>query len=173
MVENDSLVFTEKLKNALKHSVCRKFLKLTNTQFQKDETIVSLSTPKGKLKVSLDKEYTPSLAVHAILNHPEITPYGKINVVDVDKTGLDFLKNFSSQNLSNSFILYKVPKKQLQIGTSDTKYYVDICMQSYQKVINKLDSLEEWSGQLSFEDLVACLRRKEIVTILILLSQSN
>ena len=173
MVENDSLVFTEKLRNALKHSVCRKFLKLTNTQFQKDETIVNLATPNGKLKISLDVEYTPSLAVHSILNHPEIIPFNTLNVKDVDKIGLDFLKNFSSQNLADSFILYKVPKKQLQIGTADTKYYVDICMQSYQKVINKLDSLEKWTGQIAFEDLVSCLRRKEIVTILILLSQSN
>jgi hypothetical protein len=97
--------------------------------------------------------------------------YLSLNIVNVNQVAQEVLKNFSKRDLPDSFILEKLPYRQLQISVNGKRIFLKICVKSYQRVLSMLNSLTNWPNEVGLDRILNCLKRKELVTLLLYLSQ--
>ena len=186
MVEDGVLeAVTIKTKNFLKHYPCRN-LKLSSIkliQSELDSTVFGIqmliTTPAEPIdhlvmfkKKDLKDPLLPKRCVELLRSRiPEI--YSNVTVTDVSSVAEEVLKNFSERQLPDSFILEKLPYRQLQLRVNSRKFFIKLNIKSYQRVLSLFDLQKPWPVTITLQDLTKNLKRREVVTLLLYLSQDS
>lgn len=173
MVENDVLIFESKLKNAIKHSIGRRVIKIQQCTFKQGEVVITIQTPdcKDGFIINVPEKYSLKDAVCYALHFPQLAKYLQVQIVDTVNVQKEMLKSFSNQNIPESFEICKIPKKQIQVKVGNKKDYINISLQSYQRVLSRLDHIKKWPAKINCKDFMTCFTRREFVTILLQISQ--
>lgn len=171
-------ILSSKLKNLLKHLPCRK-LKLIRLESRTlaDGSIVAIviSTPEGELDMSKN--------IFLTLDAPENTEeirktvekvlaaipekYLSITVTGVQKALKNINYSFNPENVPDSFVITKLPYRQLGIRVADRSIFVDFCTATYQKILAVLDNSKEWPCERNFADIAEQIKkRKELIVLL-------
>lgn len=172
--------FELKLKNFLKHNVCRQLrlaslLKVETNQKNCIGILTTISTPKSNLQVFNLVKQKDLKDLNNVRNCIELIKnnipkeFCKIEITNIKN---DITTNLKIKDIPDNFYLEKLPYRQLQIAVNEKRLFIDLCTKSYQRILAKLKNIEDWPVKLSFEDFSECLKRKEIVTLLIYLNQS-
>lgn len=181
LIEKDFLdCFELKLKKFLKHGVCR-HLKVTS--IKKIETnqkncigiLTTISTPENDIQVFnllKQKELTNLENVKDCINIIKNNIPAKFSKLEVVKIKNDITTNLKIKDVPDSFYLERLPYRQLQIFVNNKRIFIDLCTKSYQRFLALLKN-KEWSSQIDFKSFSECLKRKEIITLLIYLNQST
>lgn len=173
MVETDTIMFESKLKNAIKHSIGRHALIIDEVVYTPEVTTFLLRTPKNRAgeTIEVPNMYSLKDAVCYVLHLPQLQQFMSITITESQDTQHSILKSFSNQTVPNTFKVCKVPKRQIQIQVGNKKSYINISLQSYQKVLSCIDKIRKWPASISCKDFMAFFKRKEFVTILLQVSQ--
>lgn len=94
----------------------------------------------------------------------------EIRVINLINFSKPFLKNFKETLEIDTFILNKLPYRQLSIVVKNRCFYLNLSKESYYKVKRALRSLNKTT--VDFSVFINNLKRREILTLLLLLSQS-
>lgn len=109
----------------------------------------------------------------------KVLPACTLQVSGVKEAVKDFLKNFSTldkTSIKDTFFITKLPFRQLQLSSSGKdldKFFIKLGGKSYQRLISSIDRLDWREDNLSipfFDILQGALKRREIITLLLLLS---
>lgn len=175
--------FKIKLNNYLKHCVCRslkieKIEKIEITQKNYIGVLTVIKTPIKNLQIinliktkDLENLESTKKYIENIKNKlpQEISNIEVTNIKDILN---DLNTTLSIKDIPESFYLERLPYRQLQIKSNEKRFFLDLCTKSYQKVLSKLQSLYSWPAQLNINIIKDCFKRKELITLLLYLSQS-
>ena len=109
----------------------------------------------------------------------KVLPACTLQVSGVKEATKDFLKNFSTldkTSIKDTFFITKLPFRQLQLSSSGKdldKFFIKLSGKSYQRLLSSIDRLDWREDNLSitfFDVLQGALKRREIITLLLLLS---
>lgn len=107
--------------------------------------------------------------ISRVRNCKELKPYTQAIVRDVT---LDEGGSLSLDNVPKSFIITGLPYRQMKISTgSEDSYYIDLCQASYQRVCAVMSNVVSFPAVIPFSKIKDCLKRKEVLVLLITLSQ--
>lgn len=173
-----------KAKNLLKHYPCRNLKLKEVSEVVSEPTIgfairISAEGPDWNFEnISLFKKKDlkdPSLAKKCVEKLLQAIPskFATANVTNVNESAKDIMHNFSGRDIPNTFIIEKLPYRQLQIKFADYRIFLKLNIKSYQRVLALFDQQKSWPAELQFDALASCLKRKEIVTLLLYLSSAN
>lgn len=173
-----------KIENYLKHIPYRQLklndLTIANTNKQDTRLLQVLINDRGSgddINIStvitekdLKKQFNIKDYVKYVLEKIP-AKYMQVKFDNIENTADLYLKNFSNKTLSDSFILEKVPYRQLQISVNDRRFFVKLGVKSYQKTLSFLSTFIEWPDSIDVSKLLNCLKRREVVTLLLYLTQ--
>lgn len=173
-----------KARNLLKHYPCRK-LRLTDVSEIVSDPGVGFAIrlaavgPEWNFEtISLFKKKDlkdPSLAKRCVEKIMLAIPkkFSDLRVTNVQDTAKDLMHNFVSRSIPDCFNIEKLPYRQLQIVCEENRSFLKVNIKSYQRLLALLEQEKEWPAEISFEKLAECLKRKELVTLLLYLSKSS
>ena len=190
MVEDRDISELEvKLNNLFKHMPCRK-IKLGKVNIEKADNglsvvLVSYYVPVMKNNI---QDWDVEMAM-TVLKPEEVFDvkscvdkvkksipdyYKSIFIENVQSALTDVSYSFSEDKIPNTFEIVKIPFRQLAIKTVTGKpVFIDLCSSSYQKVLAIVDGKNCWTNKIDFKRFVDCMKRRELVTLLLTLSQSE
>lgn len=178
MVEDREIIenLNRKIKNLLKHLPCRrlKLSQLVVKELNEDTqvAVIIIDTPEPQniiltLPLSLsckDILFEVSKAI------PE--KYKSLEIKNV-QSALKLIKyNFNTQKIPDSFLLTKVPYRQLALKIDNHTAFINLSTSTYQKILHVLD-LNENLDYLDFDKIAVKMRRKELVVLLLSMSTFN
>lgn len=190
MVEDrDISEFEIKLNNFLKHLPCRK-IKVNKIDIDRKDTetliatILELPNTEGSgaeassnLIVAYNKvlnEDSLDIKSYIDLIKSKIPEYYKSVFAKSVQTALKAISYpFSEDKVPNTFEIVKLPYRQISVRTLDKPIFIDLCNSSYSRILEILDDRPIWTNVIDFEKLVKCMKRRELVTLLLMLSQSE
>lgn len=169
----------DKLNNLLKHlaypcfRVSRIVQAPSDVEDKEDYNVcVELKDPKLNILrpvVHYDKGMEMREFISRVRNCKELKPYTQAIVRDVT---LDEGGSLSLDNVPKSFIITGLPYRQMKISTgSEDSYYIDLCQASYQRVCAIMSNVVNFPPAIPFNKIKDCLKRKEVLVLLITLSQ--
>lgn len=174
-----------KITNLLKHLPCRQ-LKLKSIEWLTSEldtnifgVKIVIQTPDSDIenvtlfkKKDLKDSKLPKHCIEQILKKiPQ--QYLSITIQDVQVTTKGVLKNFKEKDIPDEFILEKFPYRQLQIRVNDRKLFIKLSTKTYQKILNFFNKQNQFPLTISFSHINNCLKRRELVTLLLYLTQTT
>lgn len=125
--------------------------------------------------VHYDKGMEMREFISRVRNCKELKPYTQAIVRDVT---LDEGGSLSLDNVPKSFTITGLPYRQMKISTgSEDSYYIDLCQASYQRVCAVMSNVPNYTNTVCFPAVIPfskikdCLKRKEVLVLLITLSQ--
>ena len=169
----------DKLNNLLKHLAYPCFRVSRIVQAPSDDedkegynVCVELKDPKLNILRSVvhyDKGMEMREFISRVRNCKELKPYTQAIVRDVT---LDEGGSLSLDNVPKSFIITGLPYRQMKISTgSEDSHYIDLCQASYQRVCAAMSNVVSFPVAIPFSKIKDCLKRKEVLVLLITLSQ--
>lgn len=171
----------DKLNNLLKHLAypCFRVSRIVQVPSDVDpenkdecDLCVELKDPKLNILrpvVHYDKGMEMREFISRVRNCKELKPYTQAIVRDVT---LDEGGSLSLDNVPKSFIITGLPYRQMKISTgSEDSYYIDLCQASYQRVCAAMSNVVSFPATIPFSKIKDCLKRKEVLVLLITLSQ--
>lgn len=169
----------DKLNNLLKHLAypCFRVSRIVQAPGDIDSEngcnlCVELKDPKLNVLrpiVHYDKGMEIREFISRVRNCKELKPYTQAIVMDVT---LDEGGSLSLDNVPKSFIITGLPYRQMKISTgSEDSYYIDLCQASYQRVCAAMSNIVNFPAVIPFSKIKDCLKRKEVLVLLITLSQ--
>lgn len=107
--------------------------------------------------------------IHKLL---EKIPNEKKNIIifNIKQFSDTYLKNFKETLPLDSFILDKMPYRQLSVNVNNKKFFINLSKETFYNLKRAIQKLK--SNKVDFEVFTENLKRKEILTLLLLLSQS-
>lgn len=170
-------LFAQKLNSFLKHLPCRKLkiLKLTTQLlYEKAVLILVLSAPSRSDDLFFTLEVPKSVedinrTIKYIANSlPE--KYLTVEFQNVKEVLNEINYNFSLEDIPSTFSVVKLPYKQLAIKRYGATRFINLSKISYQRVLALFDRFYQWPAVCEFKDLTACMKRKELVVLLLSIS---
>lgn len=171
----------DKLNNLLKHLAypCFRVSRIVQAPNDTDsenedgcDICVELKDPKLNILrpvVHYDKGMEMREFISRVRNCKELKPYTQAIVRDVT---LDEGGSLSLDNVPKSFIITGLPYRQMKISIgSEDSYYIDLCQASYQRVCAAMSNIVNFPAVIPFSKIKDCLKRKEVLVLLITLSQ--
>lgn len=169
----------DKLNNLLKHLAypcfrVSRIVQVPNDTENEDECDICVELKDPKLNilrpiVHYDKGMEMREFISRVRNCKELKPYTQAIVRDVT---LDEGGSLSLDNVPKSFIITGLPYRQMKISTgSEDSYYIDLCQASYQRVCAVMSNVASFPAVIPFSKIKDCLKRKEVLVLLITLSQ--
>lgn len=171
----------DKLNNLLKHLAypCFRVSRIVQAPSDIDsenedgcDIYVELKDPKLNILrpvVHYDKGMEMREFISRVRNCKELKPYTQAIVRDVT---LDEGGSLSLDNVPKSFIITGLPYRQMKISTgSEDSHYIDLCQVSYQRVCAAMSNIVNFPAAIPFSKIKDCLKRKEVLVLLITLSQ--
>lgn len=166
MVEDRTLEIKEKLNKCLKHFAypgCR----CTDVSAYMDNVLVAdIRTPEGTISVPIDTSKDVKEIVKSVIECRDLKRYRQVIIlnVEVDETRLTL------DNIPDDFIISGLPYRQLKISIGERPFFIDLCAVSYQHVYSLMLSQSHYPACINFKNLKSCLKRKELLVLLITLS---
>ncbi len=182
MVDNRMLEeVSTKIVNYLKHIVYRK-LRFQDISNDEKNQVITITLNDLELNITrvtqigyrdfINEEYPVRRIVERfglMLNLMIPAKYQSIEVTDI-LPGLENLNyNFSLENIPESFQITKIPYKQLKIKNADREFFLNVCVETYQRILSLLNKSKAFT-EITFTELTKNMKRKEIVTLLLSLS---
>lgn len=163
-----------KLRNLFKHFVCRQ-IRIKDFRLAEEGDIqLRITGPGLNLEVFYPSEnFNEKDFIHKINTHPNLVKYNQLLVTGVDEYSEEILKHFSYQDCPNSFYICKLPYRQLLVKVGEQQSFIKVCTQTYQKLLATISNLNEWPAEISFEKLQNTFKRKELVSLMLHISQLN
>lgn len=169
----------DKLNNLLKHLAypCFRVSRIVQAPSDVEDkegysVCVELKDPKLNILrpiVRYDKGMEMREFISRVRNCKELKLYTQAIVRDVT---LDEGGSLSLDNVPKSFIITGLPYRQMKISTgSEDSYYIDLCQASYQRVCAVMSNVVSFPAVIPFSKIKDCLKRKEVLVLLITLSQ--
>lgn len=169
----------DKLNNLLKHLAypCFRVSRIVQAPSDVEDkegynVCVELKDPKLNILrpiVRYDKGMEMREFISRVRNCKELKLYTQAIVRDVT---LDEGGSLSLDNVPKSFIITGLPYRQMKISTgSEDSYYIDLCQASYQRVCAVMSNSVSFPAVIPFSKIKDCLKRKEVLVLLITLSQ--
>lgn len=169
----------DKLNNLLKHLAypCFRVSRIVQAPSDVEDkegynVCVELKDPKLNILrpiVRYDKGMEMREFISRVRNCKELKLYTQAIVRDVT---LDEGGSLSLDNVPKSFIITGLPYRQIKISTgSEDSYYIDLCQASYQRVCAVMSNAVSFPAVIPFSKIKDCLKRKEVLVLLITLSQ--
>ena len=169
----------DKLNNLLKHLAypCFRVSRIVQAPSDVEDkegynVCVELKDPKLNILrpiVRYDKGMETREFISRVRNCKELKPYTQAIVRDVT---LDESGSLSLDNVPKSFIITGLPYRQMKISTgSEDSYYIDLCQASYQRICAAMSNAVSFPAVIPFSKIKDCLKRKEVLVLLITLSQ--
>lgn len=169
----------DKLNNLLKHLAypCFRVSRIVQAPSDVEDkggynVCVELKDPKLNILrpiVRYDKGMEMREFISRVRNCKELKPYTQAIVRDVT---LDEGGSLSLDNVPKSFIITGLPYRQMKISTgSEDSCYIDLCQASYQRVCAAMSNIVNFPAVIPFSKIKDCLKRKEVLVLLITLSQ--
>lgn len=169
----------DKLNNLLKHLAypCFRVSRIVQAPSDVEDkegynVYVELKDPKLNILrpiVRYDKGMEMREFISRVRNCKELKLYTQAIVRDVT---LDEGGSLSLDNVPKSFIITGLPYRQMKISTgSEDSYYIDLCQASYQRVCAVMSNAVSFPAVIPFSKIKDCLKRKEVLVLLITLSQ--
>lgn len=169
----------DKLNNLLKHLAypCFRVSRIVQAPSDVEDkegynVYVELKDPKLNILrpiIRYDKGMEMREFISRVRNCKELKPYTQAIVRDVT---LDEGGSLSLDNVPKSFIITGLPYRQMKISTgSEDSYYIDLCQASYQRVCAVMSNVVSFPAVIPFSKIKDCLKRKEVLVLLITLSQ--
>lgn len=169
----------DKLNNLLKHLAypCFRVSRIVQAPSDVEDkegynVCVELKDPKLNILrpiVRYDKGMEMREFISRVRNCKELKLYTQAIVRDVT---LDEGGSLSLDNVPKSFIITGLPYRQMKISTgSEDSYYIDLCQASYQRVCAVMSNVTSFPAVIPFSKIKDCLKRKEVLVLLITLSQ--
>lgn len=169
----------DKLNNLLKHLAypCFRVSRIVQSPSDVEDkegynACVELKDPKLNILrpvVHCDKGMEMREFISRVRNCKELKLYTQAIVRDVT---LDEGGSLSLDNVPKSFIITGLPYRQMKISTgSEDSYYIDLCQASYQRVCAVMSNTVSFPAVIPFSKIKDCLKRKEVLVLLITLSQ--
>lgn len=169
----------DKLNNLLKHLAypCFRVSRIVQAPSDVEDKdgyniCVELKDPKLNILrpiVRYDKGMEMREFISRVRNCKELKLYTQAIVRDVT---LDEGGSLSLDNVPKSFIITGLPYRQMKISTgSEDSYYIDLCQASYQRVCAVMSNAVSFPAVIPFSKIKDCLKRKEVLVLLITLSQ--
>lgn len=169
----------DKLNNLLKHLAypCFRVSRIVQAPSDVEDkegynVCVELKDPKLNILrpiVRYDKGMEMREFISRVRNCKELKLYTQAIVRDVT---LDEGGSLSLDNVPKSFIITGLPYRQMKISTgSEDSYYIDLCQASYQRVYAVMSNAVSFPAVIPFSKIKDCLKRKEVLVLLITLSQ--
>lgn len=169
----------DKLNNLLKHLAypCFRVSRIVQAPSDVEDkegynVCVELKDPKLNILrpiVRYDKGMEMREFISRVRNCKELKLYTQAIVRDVT---LDEGGSLSLDNVPKSFIITGLPYRQMKISTgSEDSYYIDLCQASYQRVCAVMSNVASFPAAIPFSKIKDCLKRKEVLVLLITLSQ--
>lgn len=180
MVADAAIILRSKLEKALKHLPCRN-IKLKNLSISEQSipAIVNINLlfpVEENSQMILVFEWDPEKKtiknlIREILNQIPKN-YLSITVKNIKESLQDIHYNFSNRNIPDSFDIIKLPYRQLEVATQFGKSFINLYASSYQKILSTLDenNSRKWKNCIDFSKIVNCMKRKELVTLLLVLN---
>ena len=173
-----------KAKNLLKHYPCRKLRLVEVSELVSEPTVgfaikIVAKGPNWKSeKISLFKKKDlkdPNLAKRCVEKLMKDIPeeFAIVNVSNVKGIAEDLMHNFSEKNVPDTFCITKLPYRQIQIVSNNSKVFLKLNVKSYQKILNFFDSIEFWPAEVDFSEISGLLKRKELITLFLYLANTN
>lgn len=173
-------LFILKTRNLLKHYPCRN-LKILNVEKQTaanktdaDVVVITVGNKVENWKKAFifdrhtDEDFIKSFVEDIKNEIPE--KYSQLQITNVKEIAENILHNFSKKDISDTFYITKIPYRQLKIND---KIFLNINNITYQKILALLSKIDTWPASISFQDLTNCMKRKEIVTLLLYLDMQR
>lgn len=185
MVEDRVLEeITIKAKNLLKHYPCRRLRLIEVSELVSEPSvgfaikIVAKGPNWRSEKISLFKKKDlkdPNLAKRCVEKLMKDIPesFAIVNIINVKTIAEDLMHNFSEKNVPDTFCITKLPYRQLQIVSNNSKIFLKLNVKSYQKILNFFDTIESWPAEIDFSELSGLLKRKELITLFLYLANTN
>lgn len=169
----------DKLNNLLKHLAypCFRVSRIVQAPSDVEDkegynVCVELKDPKLNILrpiVRCDKGMEMREFISRVRNCKELKLYTQAIVRDVT---LDEGGSLSLDNVPKSFIITGLPYRQMKISTgSEDSYYIDLCQASYQRICAVMSNAVSFPAVIPFSKIKDCLKRKEVLVLLITLSQ--
>lgn len=169
----------DKLNNLLKHLAypCFRVSRIVQAPSDVEDkegynVCVELKDPKLNILrpiVRYDKGMEMREFISRVRNCKELKLYTQAIVRDVT---LDEGGSLSLDNVPKSFIITGLPYRQMKISTgSEDSYYIDLCQASYQRICAVMSNAVSFPAVIPFNKIKDCLKRKEVLVLLITLSQ--
>lgn len=169
----------DKLNNLLKHLAypCFRVSRIVQAPSDVEDkegynVCVELKDPKLNILrpiVRYDKGMEMREFISRVRNCKELKLYTQAIVRDVT---LDEGGSLSLDNVPKSFIITGLPYRQMKISTgSEDSYYIDLCQASYQRICAVMSNAVSFPAVIPFSKIKDCLKRKEVLVLLITLSQ--
>lgn len=181
MVKNREALETTlhtKIVKLLKRLPCRGYLKVSeavNFYAEDGSKLLIVSDPNGQVVASAvyrcpESEDDIRKIIQNLLKAIPLR-FLEFKVTDVQKTLQTLNYSFSFKGIPDDFIVFKLPKRQLAIRTSDKIVFIDICSATYQKILAVVDSAKDWLEERSFSSFAKCMKRKELGVLLLSIRQ--
>lgn len=169
----------DKLNNLLKHLAypCFRVSRIVQAPSDVEDkegynVCVELKDPKLNILrpiVRYDKGMEMREFISRVRNCKELKLYTQAIVRDVT---LDEGGSLSLDNVPKSFIITGLPYRQMKISIgSEDSHYIDLCQASYQRVCAVMSNAVNFPADIPFSKIKDCLKRKEVLVLLITLSQ--
>lgn len=181
MVEDRKILdLQDKLEKVLKRLPCRK-LKLSSLQLKALDSgqkvvIISISLPDNfdSNPFTTVFDWNDDVDVKVVVNKTLQQLPAELKSIRVQnlETALQSISyNFSSKNLPTDFNIVKLPYRQLAISNnSNETIFINLCTSSYQRLLSTLG--RSWRPVIDFSEIVNCMKRKELVTLLLTLTSN-
>lgn len=179
MVDNRMLEeISTKIINYLKHIVYRKLKLQDVSNDEKNQIIVITLNDLGTNTTRVTQigyrdfvnEEEPVRRIVEMFSLIVPVEYQSIKITDI-LSGLKNLNyNFSLENIPESFQITKIPYKQLKIKSLDREFFLNVCVETYQRILSLLSNNSKAFAEITFTELTKNMKRKEIVTLLLSLS---
>jgi hypothetical protein len=98
--------------------------------------------------------------------------FKELHVKNVKEPASEYLKSFSLENTIDEFLIVQFPYRQIKIQIGDSFFFLNVQKITWQKILARVSKEKEWPAFINFEDLLNLLKRKEIVTLCIRLTQT-
>lgn len=181
MAENYCIILKKELENKLINLLKRipfRYLKLKEIEVSKDSsTYISIKiedTIKRLDILSFSFYTTNKIDVKDIIKRvKEGIPkeYFNIEIYNVSNILNNISTNLSKKEIPDTFTIIKIPYRQLEILVDDTQLFLNLNVDSYQKVLGYFRKFKECPISIDFSEISKFLKRKELITLFLLLSQ--
>lgn len=163
-----------KLKNLFKHFVCRQVRVKDFKSMEGGDIQLRITGPGLNLEIYYPSEnFNEKDFIHKVNTHPDLVKYNQLRVYGVNEFSEEILKHFSYQECPDSFYICKLPYRQLLVKVGEQQSFIKVCTQTYQKLLANISNLNEWPADISFEKLQNVFKRKELVSLMLHISQLN
>ena len=163
-----------KLKNLFKHFVCRQIRVKDFKVIEEGDLQLKVTGPGLNLDIFCPTEnFDEKDFIHKINTHPDLAKYNQLMVTGVNEFSEDILKHFSYQDCPDMFYICKLPYRQLLVKVGEQQCFIKVCAQTYQKLLASISGLNEWPAEISFDKIQSLFKRKELVSLMLHISQLN